>query len=175
LGITYLPQESSVFRRLTVEENILAILETLNLSTKESKKRLIILLNELKITHLARNKASSLSGGERRRVEVTRALVLSPRFMLLDEPFAGIDPITIKDIQNIIYRLKAKGIGVILTDHNVREALQICDRVYIINNGKILETGPPEKIVCSENVCKLYLGENFRWTNTETTAFRLDI
>ncbi|HDR15063.1 MAG TPA: LPS export ABC transporter ATP-binding protein [Desulfobacteraceae bacterium] len=163
LGITYLPQEPAIFRKMTVEENILAILETQGLSAKERKMRLHDLLKKLNIAHLAKNKASSLSGGERRRVEVTRALVLSPRYILLDEPFAGIDPTTIKDIQNIICRLRADGIGVIVTDHNVREALDVCDRAYIMDNGKILETGPPEKIVASEKVRKSYLGEDFRW------------
>jgi len=162
LGITYLPQETSVFKKLTVEENILLILESQKLSASERKTRLHHLLKELNIAHLARNGAYSLSGGERRRLEITRSLALSPRFILLDEPFAGIDPITINDTRNIICRLKASGIGVIITDHNVRDALQVCDRAYIINNGKILEAGPPEKIVSSKEVRRLYLGENFR-------------
>jgi len=166
LGITYLPQEPAVFRKLTVEENILIILETLDLSAKERKIRLHHLLNELNIAHLAGNKVSSLSGGERRRVEITRALVLSPRFILLDEPFAGIDPITITEIQNLIWALRANGIGVIVTDHNVREALQVCDLAYIMNNGKILEAGPPEKIAASEKVRRLYLGEGFKFIKT---------
>jgi len=163
LGIIYLPQETSVFKKLTVEENILLILESQKLSSIERKTRLHDLLKELNIAHLAENKAYSLSGGERRRLEITRALALSPRFILLDEPFAGIDPITINDTQNIICRLKANGIGVVITDHNVRDALQVCDRAYIMNNGKILETGSPKKIVNSQEVRRLYLGEDFTW------------
>jgi lipopolysaccharide export system ATP-binding protein len=161
-GITYLPQEPSVFRKLTVEENILAILETLNFSREEREKKLQEFLKELNITHLAKNKAYSLSGGERRRVEITRALVLAPSLILLDEPFAGIDPLAVIDIQNIIRQLKKKGIGVIVTDHNVREALHICDRAYILNEGKILETGTPKKIAGSKKAREIYLGEHFR-------------
>lgn len=161
-GITYLPQEASIFRKLTVEENILAILETLDLSREEKKTRLHVLLNELNILPLAKNKAYSLSGGERRRVEITRALVLSPSFILLDEPFSGIDPLAVIDIQNIIQQLKAKMIGVIVTDHNVRETLHVCDRAYIVNEGKILEAGTPEKIAASKKARRIYLGENFR-------------
>jgi len=161
-GITYLPQEPSIFRKLTVEENILAILETLDLSREEKVRRLQVLLNELNITPLAKNKAYSLSGGERRRVEITRALVLSPSFILLDEPFAGIDPLAVIDIQNIIQQLKAKGIGVVVTDHNVRETLYVCDRAYILNEGKILEAGTPEMIATSKKARRIYLGENFR-------------
>jgi lipopolysaccharide export system ATP-binding protein len=161
-GITYLPQEPSVFRKLTVEENLLAILETLNLARREKEGRLQELLKELNITHLAKNKAYSLSGGERRRVEITRALVLSPYLILLDEPFAGIDPLAVIDIQNIIHQLKKKGIGVIVTDHNVREALHVCDRAYILSEGKILETGSPKKIAASKKAREIYLGEHFR-------------
>lgn len=161
-GITYLPQEPSVFRKLTVEENILAILETLGLPREEKTRRLHALLNELNIASLAKNKAFSLSGGERRRVEITRALVLSPSFILLDEPFAGIDPLAVVDIQKIIHQLKAKEIGVIITDHNVRETLHVCDRAYILNEGKILESGLPEKIAASKKARKIYLGEHFR-------------
>jgi lipopolysaccharide export system ATP-binding protein len=148
-GINYLPQEASVFRKLTVEENIMAILETLPLSKEEQRQRLEQLLDDLKITHIAKNKAYSLSGGERRRVEISRALVTSPLFILLDEPFAGIDPIAVVDIQNIIRELKKKGIGVVITDHNVRETLGVCDRAYIINEGKILKLGTPEEIAQS--------------------------
>ena len=161
-GITYLPQEPSIFRKLTVEENILAILETLDVSREERKKRLGALLDDLNIAPLARNKAFSLSGGERRRVEITRALVLSPSFILLDEPFAGIDPLAVIDIQNIIQQLKGKGIGVIITDHNVRETLHVCDRAYILNEGKILETGAPEVIAASKKARAIYLGEHFK-------------
>jgi lipopolysaccharide export system ATP-binding protein len=160
-GITYLPQEPSIFRKLTVEQNILAILETLDISREEKETRLHALLNELNIAPLAKNKAYSLSGGERRRVEITRALVLSPSFILLDEPFAGIDPLAVIDIQNIIKQLKTKGIGVIVTDHNVRETLHVCDQAYILNEGTILETGPPEKIAASKKARKIYLGEHF--------------
>jgi lipopolysaccharide export system ATP-binding protein len=161
-GITYLPQEPSVFRKLTVEENILAILETLNIAREEKEKRLQGLLKELNITHLAKNKAYSLSGGERRRVEITRALVLAPSLILLDEPFAGIDPLAVIDIQNIIRQLKKKGIGVIVTDHNVREALNVCDRAYILSEGRILETGTPKKIAGSKKAREIYLGEHFK-------------
>jgi len=174
-GITYLPQEPSIFRKLTVEENILAVLETLDLSRAERRKRLKILLSELNITSLAENKAYSLSGGERRRVEITRALILSPSVILLDEPFAGIDPLAIIDIQNIINHLKDTGLGVIITDHNVRETLDICDRAYIINEGKILEEGTPERIAASKKARELYLGENFALEKkgVEMGAFRL--
>jgi lipopolysaccharide export system ATP-binding protein len=161
-GITYLPQEPSVFRKLTVEENILAILETLNIAREERERRLQELLEELKIAHLAKNKAYSLSGGERRRLEITRSLVLSPSLILLDEPFAGIDPLAVIDIQNIIRQLKKRGIGVIVTDHNVREALHVCDRAYILNEGKILEAGSPKKIAASKRAREIYLGEHFR-------------
>jgi lipopolysaccharide export system ATP-binding protein len=145
-GISYLPQEPSVFRKLTVEENILAILETLPISAEEREVRLTRLLEELSIAHLAKSKAFSLSGGERRRLEITRALVISPAFMLLDEPFAGIDPIAVLDIQNIVQQLKERGIGVLITDHNVRETLGICDRAYILNDGAILEEGVPFRL-----------------------------
>lgn len=160
-GISYLPQESSIFRKLTVEENILAILETLSLSYEEKKRRLQALLNELDIASLAKNKAFSLSGGERRRVEFTRILIHSPSFILLDEPFAGIDPLAIIDIQNIIAQLKDRGLGVIITDHNVRETLGACDRAYILNDGNVLESGSPAKITKSEKARKIYLGESF--------------
>jgi len=160
-GIGYLPQEPSVFRKLTVEENLMAILETLPLSKDERERRLEGLLNELGLSQLRRQKAYSLSGGERRRVEITRALVLSPSFILLDEPFAGIDPIAVVDIQGIVRQLKSKGIGIIITDHNVRETLGVCDRAYILNEGRILEDGSPEKIAQSPKARRIYLGEGF--------------
>ena len=161
-GISYLPQEPSIFRKLTVEENLLAILETLALTTEERAERLRQLLDELGVARLAKNKALSLSGGERRRVEITRALVLSPSFMLLDEPFAGIDPIAVVDIQSIVTQLKERGIGVLITDHNVRETLGICDRAYILNEGTILEEGDPARIAASKQAREIYLGEKFR-------------
>lgn len=162
LGMAYLPQEPSVFRKLSVRDNVLAILETLDFpSNTERLERLHELLSELGLTPLANSKASSLSGGERRRLEITRALACSPNFILLDEPFAGIDPLAINDIQGIIRRLKQKGIGVLITDHNVRETLGICDRSYILVDGKILEEGEPEKIANSELAQRYYLGDNF--------------
>ena len=161
-GTHYLAQEPSVFRKLTVEQNILAILETLNISSNERRSRLKQLLEELNIAHLSQQKASSLSGGERRRLEITRALVTRPRFMLLDEPFAGIDPLAVMDIQKIIRKLKKKGLGILISDHNVRETLSVCDNAYIISQGKILEHGTPERIVESEIARRVYLGENFR-------------
>ena len=161
-GINYLPQEPSVFRKLTVEENILAILETLDIEGEERKNRLKQLLGELDLTDLARSKAYSLSGGERRRVEITRALVTSPRFILLDEPFAGIDPLAVADIQKIIQKLKSKGIGVVISDHNVRETLSVCDRAYILNEGTVLIEGLPEMIAESKIARKFYLGDDFR-------------
>jgi lipopolysaccharide export system ATP-binding protein len=161
-GITYLPQESSVFRRLTVEENLLAILETLDLSREEQQARCHELLQMLGISHLAKNKAYTLSGGERRRVEIARALVLSPHFILLDEPFTGVDPIAVADIQKIIRQLTSGGIGVLITDHNVRETLVICDRAYILNDGAVLEEGTPQKIASSTEARRFYLGEGFK-------------
>jgi lipopolysaccharide export system ATP-binding protein len=161
-GISYLPQEPSVFRKMTVEENILAILETLPLNGRERKERLGALLEELGLTHLHKDKAYRLSGGERRRVEITRALVLSPYFLLLDEPFAGIDPLAVADIQLIVGRLKEKGIGVLITDHNVRETLGICDRAYILNEGKLIAQGRPKSISRSRKVRQVFLGENFK-------------
>ena len=161
-GISYLPQEASVFRGLTVSENIQAVLETLPLSRAERRQRLQDLLDELSISHLADTKSSALSGGERRRLEITRALVISPSYILLDEPFAGIDPIAVIDIQKIIGQLKARGIGVLLTDHNVRETLGICDRAYILNDGTILEEGNPEKIANSTRAKEIYLGHEFQ-------------
>jgi lipopolysaccharide export system ATP-binding protein len=161
-GISYLPQEPSVFRGLTVAQNIMAILETLPLTREVRRDRLEVLLDELSISHLANASASALSGGERRRLEITRALVISPSFILLDEPFAGIDPIAVIDIQGIISQLKEQGIGVLLTDHNVRETLGICDRAYILNDGAILEEGNPETIAASPQAREIYLGERFR-------------
>ncbi|MBM4134823.1 MAG: LPS export ABC transporter ATP-binding protein [Nitrospira sp.] len=162
LGIGYLPQESSVFRRLTVEENILAILEMLDLPPRERTLRTEALLKELDLTVLRHSKAYALSGGERRRLEITRALVIAPQFLLLDEPFAGIDPIAVGDIQQIITRLKEKRIGVLITDHNVQETLSITDRAYIINEGSILEAGTPDTIVNSPTARAIYLGERFK-------------
>lgn len=160
-GINYLSQEPSVFRKLTVEENLLVILESLDITNHEKQQRLKDLLSELSIAHLSKQKASSLSGGERRRLEITRALVTEPRFMLLDEPFAGIDPLAISDIQNIVRQLKNRGLGIIISDHNVRETLTVCDTAYIIGQGKIVEEGPPEKVVKSQTVRDIYLGEDF--------------
>ena len=161
-GVGYLPQESSVFRKLTVEENILAILETLPMSRSERATRLKGLLQELGVEHLARQKAYALSGGERRRVEITRALVRAPSFILLDEPFAGIDPIAVADIQRIIEHLKERGIGVLISDHNVRETLGVCDRAYILNEGVLMESGTPEVIASSSVAREIYLGEEFQ-------------
>jgi lipopolysaccharide export system ATP-binding protein len=161
-GIGYLPQEPSIFRGLTVEQNILAILETLKLSRQERKTRTRELLAELGLTHLARSKAYNLSGGERRRAEITRALVMSPKFMLLDEPFAGIDPIAVGEIQKIIAHLKARGIGVLVTDHNVRETLAITDRAYIVHDGAIFRSGTPAELAADEEVKRIYLGADFR-------------
>lgn len=160
-GINYLAQEPSVFRKLTVEQNLLAILEMLDIPARERKLRLEQLLGELDISHLAKQKASLLSGGERRRLEITRALVTEPRFMLLDEPFAGIDPLALNDIQQIIRQLKDRGLGIIISDHNVRETLNVCDTAYIISEGKIVEHGSPEKILKSEIARCVYLGEDF--------------
>jgi lipopolysaccharide export system ATP-binding protein len=162
LGLQYLPQEHSVFRKLTVAENIMAILETVEPDPLVRQERLEKLLGELRISHLANQKASALSGGERRRVEITRALVTSPRFIILDEPFAGIDPLAVTDIQNIIRHLKERQLGVLISDHNVREALTVCDRAYILNEGLILEEGTPEKLVQSESAKRIYLGEAFK-------------
>ncbi|RMF96240.1 MAG: LPS export ABC transporter ATP-binding protein [Candidatus Schekmanbacteria bacterium] len=164
-GIAYLPQESSVFRKLTVEENFKAILEMQNISQKNGKKRLKELLEELGLTHLAKNKAYTLSGGERRRLEITRTLITNPDFILLDEPFAGIEPKAVDEIQQIINLLKNRGIGIIITDHNVRETLKITDRAYIISEGKVIEHGTPETIAKNENVRKVYLGNNFELLN----------
>jgi len=160
-GITYLPQEPSVFRKLTVAENLMAILETMELTREERRTRLEELLAELNLTPLADNKAYSLSGGERRRVEITRALVTRPSFLLLDEPFAGIDPLAVLDLQRILGQLKEKGIGLLISDHNVRETLKVCDRAYILHQGRLLEEGDPAQIAASELARKIYLGEEF--------------
>ena len=160
-GISYLPQEPSVFRKLTVAENIMAILETLYMDRKEREQRLGELLKELDLTALSQSMAYSLSGGERRRVEITRALVTSPQYILLDEPFAGIDPIAVADIQEIIRALRSKGIGVLISDHNVRETLKVCDRAYIVNEGAILIEGNPDSIAQSETARRIYLGKDF--------------
>jgi lipopolysaccharide export system ATP-binding protein len=162
LGLSYLPQEASVFRRLTVQENVRAVLELMSLAPEAVEARLDELLGELHIAHLRDAPALSLSGGERRRVEICRALATRPAFILLDEPFAGVDPIAVLDIQRIIRFLRERGIGVLITDHNVRETLGICDRAYIINEGSVLASGKPEEIVYNENVRRVYLGEHFR-------------
>jgi len=161
-GIGYLPQEASIFRRLSVEDNVLAVLETLNLSTVQRKSRLDELLEELNLTRLRTHGSYTLSGGERRRLEITRALATNPKFLLLDEPFAGIDPIAVGDIQDILTNLKKKGIGVLITDHNVQDTLSITDRAYIISEGVILESGAPELIVNSPKARAVYLGERFK-------------
>ncbi len=168
MGITYLPQENSVFRTLTVEENIQAILELqtnpdgTRLSKEQIKENLDSLLNELQITHIRKSISSTVSGGERRRTEIARALAARPRFILLDEPFAGVDPIAVIEIQRIVHFLKERGIGVLITDHNVRETLGICDHAYIISDGGVLAAGKPEEIIANEDVRRAYLGENFR-------------
>ncbi len=162
LGISYLPQEASVFRKLTVADNLLAIVEALKLTKEEQQQRLEMLLDDLNSGHIADSKGYALSGGERRRVEIARSLVLDPAFLLLDEPFAGIDPIAVIDIQTIISRLKARGIGVLISDHNVRETLGVCDRAYILNQGKLLEFGTPEEIAASPVAREIYLGEKFK-------------
>ncbi|MFY9261035.1 MAG: LPS export ABC transporter ATP-binding protein [Gallionella sp.] len=162
LGLGYLPQEASIFRRLTVTQNIQAVLELQGLEEDALLNRLEALLEDLHITHIRDNPAVSLSGGERRRVEIARALATNPRFILLDEPFAGVDPIAVLDIQKIIHFLKERDIGVLITDHNVRETLGICDRAYIINAGAVMAEGKPDEIIYNENVRKVYLGENFK-------------
>jgi lipopolysaccharide export system ATP-binding protein len=162
LGLSYLPQEASIFRRLTVAENVRAILELYHSDSSTIEARLDTLLQDLHVEHLRNNPAISLSGGERRRVEIARALATEPRFILLDEPFAGVDPIAVIEIQKIIGFLRERGIGVVITDHNVRETLGICDRAYIINDGTVLAFGKPDEIVYNERVRKVYLGEHFR-------------
>jgi len=161
-GISYLPQEPSVFRKMTVEQNLHAILETLDVSRDEIRQRSAAVMEELKIAHLAKSRAYNLSGGERRRAEIARALVISPSFMLLDEPFSGIDPIAVADIQKIIYQLKGKGIGLLMTDHNVQETLRITDRAYIIAEGRIFRKGTPDQLAADPKVREIYLGANFR-------------
>ncbi|HXG58934.1 MAG TPA: LPS export ABC transporter ATP-binding protein [Thermoanaerobaculia bacterium] len=160
-GISYLPQEPSVFRKLTVEENLLAVFETMNLPLAERERRTRALLEEFGITHIARNRAYSLSGGERRRVEIARSLAINPAFILLDEPFAGIDPIAVFEIQRIVSQLRARGIGILITDHNVRETLKITDRAYIIKEGEIFRQGVPESLSADAEVRRIYLGESF--------------
>jgi lipopolysaccharide export system ATP-binding protein len=161
-GVGYLPQETSIFRKLTVKQNIMAILETLSISKSDQEERANLLLGELGITHLENQKANLLSGGERRRLEITRALATNPSFILLDEPFAGIDPLAVIDIKKIIRHLKNRGIGILISDHNVRETLEVCDEAYILNDGKIIESGPPEKIASSEIARRIYLGDEFK-------------
>jgi len=161
-GISYLPQEPSIFRKLSVEQNILAILETLPHKHQQRHERLDELIKDLGLTQVRKNSGNTLSGGERRRVEIARSLVISPSFILLDEPFSGIDPIAVLDIQGIINRLRSKKIGILITDHNVRETLKVTDRAYIINEGKIFQTGTPNELALNEEVKKLYLGEHFR-------------
>lgn len=161
-GVGYLPQDTSVFKKLTVKQNVMAILETLSISKSMQEERAEILLDELGIKHLNNQKANLLSGGERRRLEITRALATNPSFILLDEPFAGIDPLAVIDIKNIIEHLKKRGIGILISDHNVRETLEVCDEAYILNDGKILESGTPEKIVSSKTARRIYLGDEFK-------------
>ena len=160
-GIGYLPQEASVFRKLTVEENIAAVLEMTNLSKAQQRDRLEALLGEFRLTHVRNNKGDSLSGGERRRTEIARSLAVDPKFILLDEPFAGVDPIAVEDIQTVVARLKYKNIGVLITDHNVTETLSICDRAYLLIDGKIFKHGTAEELAADEQVRRLYLGRNF--------------
>lgn len=162
-GISYLPQEPSVFRKLTVEQNLLAILETLPLGRRERQERMTQLLEQLGLERVRHNKGFTLSGGERRRVEIARSLVTSPKFLLLDEPFSGIDPIQVLELQKIISDLKRSGIGILITDHNVRETLAVTDRAYIINNGRIFRTGSPDALGRDPDVKRVYLGESFRW------------
>ena len=161
-GVGYLPQETSIFRKLTVKQNIMAILEILPISKSEQKERTDMLLDELGIKHLADQKANLLSGGERRRLEITRSLATNPSFILLDEPFAGIDPLAVIDIKKIIGHLKKRGIGILISDHNVRETLEVCDKAYILNDGKIIESGSPQKIATSETARRIYLGNEFK-------------
>ncbi|WP_196141139.1 LPS export ABC transporter ATP-binding protein [Aliikangiella sp. G2MR2-5] len=163
MGIGYLPQEASVFRRLTVEQNILAILELdTTLSKTQRTDKMMSLLEEFQITHIQKSLGMSLSGGERRRVEIARALASDPKFILLDEPFAGVDPISVSEIKSVIQQLKARGLGILITDHNVRETLDVCERAYIVESGKLLAEGTPEQVLANEQVKKVYLGENFR-------------
>ena len=161
-GIGYLPQETSIFRKLTVRDNILAILEMLPINRHERQARSEMLLEELGIAHLAGQRAAVLSGGEKRRLEISRTLAIDPAFILLDEPFAGVDPLAVIDIKNIIGHLKQRGIGVLISDHNVRETLEVCDRAYILNDGQVIESGSPEEIIASKTARRIYLGDEFR-------------
>jgi lipopolysaccharide export system ATP-binding protein len=161
-GVGYLPQETSIFRKLTVKQNIMAILEILPISKSEQKERTDMFLDELGIKQLAEQKAGLLSGGERRRLEIARSLATNPSFILLDEPFAGIDPLAVIDIKKIIWHLKKRGIGILISDHNVRETLEVCDKAYILNDGKIIESGSPQKIASSETARRIYLGDEFK-------------
>ncbi|MBL0714299.1 MAG: LPS export ABC transporter ATP-binding protein [Desulfosarcina sp.] len=161
-GIGYLPQETSIFRKLTVRDNILAILEMLPIDRRERQARSEMLLEELGIAHLAGQRAAVLSGGEKRRLEISRSLAIDPAFILLDEPFAGVDPLAVIDIKNIIGHLKQRGIGVLISDHNVRETLDVCDRAYILNDGQVIESGPPQQIIDSKTARRIYLGDEFR-------------
>jgi len=161
-GLGYLPQESSIFRKLTVKQNVMAILESMAISKSEREERASMLLDELGIKRLARQKASVLSGGERRRLEIARCLVTNPAFILLDEPFAGIDPLAVIDIKKIIDHLRSRNIGILISDHNVRETLEACDKAYILNDGQVIETGSPEKIASSDIARRIYLGDEFR-------------
>jgi lipopolysaccharide export system ATP-binding protein len=161
-GVGYLPQETSIFRKLTVKQNLLAILEILPINGSEREHRAEMLLEELGIKHLQKQKANVLSGGEKRRLEISRALATNPSFILLDEPFAGIDPLAVNDIKNIINHLKRRGIGILISDHNVRETLGACDNAYILVDGQVLEAGPPDQIAASEAVCQAYLGNEFQ-------------
>ncbi len=161
-GVGYLPQETSIFRKLTVRQNLMAILEILPIAASERKERADMLMEELGIKHLQKQKASVLSGGEKRRLEISRALATNPSFILLDEPFAGVDPLAVNDIKNIITHLKRRGIGILISDHNVRETLGACDKAYILVDGQVLESGPPDQIASSEAVCQAYLGDEFQ-------------
>jgi len=161
-GVGYLPQETSIFRKLTVKQNILSILETRSISKSEQEERVNVLLEELGIKHLSDQKAVVLSGGEKRRLEISRALATNPAFMLLDEPFAGIDPLAVIDIKNIIGHLKSRGIGILISDHNVRETLESCDTAYILNEGKVIVSGTPEQITTNELARRIYLGDEFK-------------
>jgi lipopolysaccharide export system ATP-binding protein len=168
-GISYLPQEPSVFRKLSVEQNLMAILETLPLGSRERKQQMDQLIDQLGLQRVRHNKGYALSGGERRRVEIARSLVINPSFLLLDEPFSGIDPIQVLELQRIIGDLKRSGIGILITDHNVRETLAVTDRAYIINNGKIFRSGTPEALGRDPDVKRVYLGESFRWEHPKSS------
>ena len=161
-GVGYLPQETSIFRKLSVKQNVMAILEMLPMSNSERTERADMLLEELGIRHLSDQRASVLSGGEKRRLEITRSLAIDPSFILLDEPFAGVDPLAVNDIKNIIEHLKRRGIGVLISDHNVRDTLGVCDRAYILCDGQVIESGDPQKIATSEAACRVYLGDEFK-------------